>query len=109
MGSILLFNNQEIAMSIWIGKEGRVYCVLSVSDQKVEVSEAAESENTLGFLLEEGEYYPVEYHSGEWVPAKKEVVRKFYKQQNAEWLNFGIPMPFILHIEFHVMIERAIA
>ena len=104
--------NQESQMKLWIGMDGHVYDHFIGVDMHTElgttVPEAKEVEGKLGFLLMNGEYTPVEYHFGKWIPAKKETVQKVYEEQTHVWICNGANMPDGYHETFLHMLNKAV-
>lgn len=97
-------------MKLWIGVDGRVYDHFCDEDLGVScVPEAKEIEGKLGFLLANGEYTPVEFNSGEWIPAKRATVRKLYEEQINVWISNGMNMPDGYHETFSSMLSKAAA
>jgi hypothetical protein len=89
--------------------DGHIYDHFCDEDLGVScVPEAKSIEGKLGFLLTNEEYTPVEFNSGEWVPAKKEAVQKVYEEQMYVWICNGTNMPNGYHKTFLSMLDKAI-
>lgn len=94
---------------LWIGEEGKVYCILSVVDECLltSVGLATEKEDSIGFLFQDGKYQPVVRRNGAWTAAFKEEAWNFYHSQVATWIDNASRMPRALREAYELVLDEA--